>query len=247
MKPDWTDQLIPISADEAHAGLPFEHPLPCPECGSTIKGVPISQKEGWAMNDKKKVIYEVEVTEHPEFGTCFKAVCPDCGEEIKKFELMRSYNVLTCRCPKEWSFILQAVADDAKEGWAMSVNYFKDLEMTAIAYGIPREVFVRGIVKQLRHAAKKYRTLESQMEKTTFLLETFGKDGMAFRELMEEAGLPPTPKTSPENTIPPEDHFLTAEEFARNVNRMAQRIVKADGFTADDWNKEIKESEIPPL
>jgi len=59
--------------------------------------------------EKKTIVYEVEVTEHNEFGQCLKAVCPDCGTEIKQLAYMSSYNVLVCQCPKEWSFTLQAV------------------------------------------------------------------------------------------------------------------------------------------
>ena len=58
---------------------------------------------------EKTIVYEVEVTEHAAFGQCLKAVCPDCGQEIRELEAMRSWNVLTCKCPKEWSFVLQAV------------------------------------------------------------------------------------------------------------------------------------------
>lgn len=61
------------------------------------------------MSNSKQVVYEIEVTEHNEFGQCLKAVCPDCHQEIRQLEAMHSWNVLVCQCPKEWSFVIQAV------------------------------------------------------------------------------------------------------------------------------------------
>ena len=64
---------------------------------------------------QEKIIYDVEVLDHPEFGLCFNAVCPDCGMEIRELTYMKSGNVLVCKCPREWAFILKAVGVLAAE------------------------------------------------------------------------------------------------------------------------------------
>lgn len=63
------------------------------------------------MKGKNKIYIsdsEIEITDHPEFGLCFTAKCPVCGDEIKELSYMRVWNVLTCQCGREWSFIMHA-------------------------------------------------------------------------------------------------------------------------------------------
>ena len=61
-----------------------------------------------SKNSKFIPANDIEITNHPEFGLCFTAKCPDCLSEIRELSYMRSWNVLTCKCGREWSFTLHA-------------------------------------------------------------------------------------------------------------------------------------------
>ena len=71
---------------------------------------PYVRTPGETMSKDKKYISanDIEITNHPEFGLCFSAKCPDCLSEIRELSYMSSWNILTCQCGREWSFTLHA-------------------------------------------------------------------------------------------------------------------------------------------
>ena len=61
------------------------------------------------MNDYLTVsMWDIEISEHSEFGKVFKWRCPECGKELRYYEGAPFANELDCHCGLHWELVFFA-------------------------------------------------------------------------------------------------------------------------------------------